>query len=130
MQAVFSILLVAFMIFALVDVITRDSSRIRYLGKLGWVIVIVLLPLIGSALYFVIGRERDERAETLSFGDPARAEARRYDPSRTSRASAEFTADDERAIEEEIAFHEKQAEIRRLEADIKAKREGRSEANG
>ncbi len=57
-------------------------------------------------------------AEPVSFGDPRRHEAVRE-------SVVPLTPEDEEAaIEAEILFHEKQAEIRRLEAEVARKREG------
>lgn len=60
-------------ILVLVDVITRDPSRIRHLDKTMWVIIVIIIPLIGSILWFAIGREWDQRADLGSFGDLHRA---------------------------------------------------------
>lgn len=105
-------------ILVLVDVITRDPSRIRHLDKTMWVIIVIIIPLIGSILWFAIGREWDQRADLGSFGDPRRAGAIRP-------AAATSTEHDLAAIEREIAFHEQQARIRRLEAALQTKRETR-----
>ena len=121
MQVVLSVALLGFMIFALVDVIRRDNWSIRFLTKFGWVLVIVLLPLVGSILWFVLGRPGHQPSEPVSFGDPQRDRTTvSYDAVRPDSLSTE---DDEAAIEKEIAFHEKQAEIRRLEATLRSKRE-------
>jgi hypothetical protein len=73
-------------ILVLVDVITRDPSRIRHLDKTMWVIIVIIIPLIGSILWFAIGREWDQRADLGSFGDPAGP--RRSDPLRRPPPSA------------------------------------------
>ena len=112
-QFILSAVLLAVMIFAIVDAITSDSWRIRFMPKVVWVLLIVFLPLVGSILWFVLGKERSAPQTLGSFGDPRRQEA-------VARPSS--TEDDLAAIEREIAFHEKQAEIRRLEAQLKAKR--------
>lgn len=52
-----SLLIVALMIVALIDVITRDDSQVKHLPKMVWIIIVILLPLIGSGLWFAIGRE-------------------------------------------------------------------------
>ena len=116
-QFILSAVLLALMIFAIVDAITTDNWRIRFMPKVAWVLLIVFLPIIGSVLWFVLGKER-QVVESLgglgSFGDPRRNEPVQR-PSRTE--------DELAAIEREIEFHEKQAEIRRLEERLKAKRE-------
>ena len=113
MAQLLSLLLLAVMIFAIVDAVTSDNWRIRYLPKVAWVLLIVLLPLIGSILWFVLGKERTAPVDHGSFGDPRRRESLPRESS---------TEDDLAAVEREIEYHEKQAEIRRLEAQLKAKR--------
>lgn len=45
-------------IVCLVDVIVADEYAVRNIPKVGWVIVVLLLPLIGSVLWLVAGRPR------------------------------------------------------------------------
>ena len=52
------IVVVAFSIFALVDSLMMQRSRIRGLPRWAWAVVIVLLPPIGGVLWFLIGRGR------------------------------------------------------------------------
>ncbi|WP_186753696.1 PLDc N-terminal domain-containing protein [Echinicola salinicaeni] len=51
----FSLLPLAFMVWALVDVLKSRFPEEN--TKLLWVIVIILLPFIGSLLYYFIGRK-------------------------------------------------------------------------
>ena len=114
-QVLLSVVTLAVMIFALVDIITSDNWRVKHLPKIAWVLLVIFLPLIGSVLWIVLGKQRDVRAEPFtSFGDPRRREAAA--PARSS------TEDDLAAVEREIRFHEREAEIRRLEAKLEAKR--------
>jgi hypothetical protein len=107
------------MIAALITAITADEGSVRFLPKIVWIILIVLLPLVGSIVWFAVGKDWGfARAEPVSFGDP-----RRHDVVQT-RSAASTPEDDEAAIEAEIQFHEKQAEIRRLEAELARKRQG------
>lgn len=55
-----SILVIALMIGALIDIITRDESQVKHLPKLVWIIIVILLPLIGGILWFALGREYGE----------------------------------------------------------------------
>lgn len=114
MQFVLSIALLALTIFVLVDIITSDEWRIKNLNKFAWVIIVILLPLIGSILWFVIGKDYDRPVDHGSFGDPRRSETLR----------PLVIEDEQAAIENEIAYHEKQAQIRRLEEQLRSKREG------
>lgn len=43
-------------VFCLVDVIVADEHAVRNIPKIGWVIVVVLIPLLGSVLWLVAGR--------------------------------------------------------------------------
>lgn len=112
-QLVLTVGSLALLIFALVDVITCDSWKIRYLDKVSWAFIVILLPLIGSILWLVIGKHHDQPTDRGTFGDPRRREAvvRHQSPE-----------EDAAAVEREIEFHEREARIRRLEAELKAKR--------
>jgi hypothetical protein len=59
MSFLFSLLVIALMIGALVDIIRRDDSQVKHLPKMVWIIIVILLPLIGGILWFGIGREYD-----------------------------------------------------------------------
>jgi hypothetical protein len=52
---------VVFMIYAVVDCALFDRLRIRGLPRGWWIVVILLVPLIGAVLWFVIGRGRAGR---------------------------------------------------------------------
>jgi len=119
---VFTLLL---MVGALVTIIRTDDADIKYLPKLVWVLLVVFLPLIGSIVWFLVGMPRGESAEPSTFrpwprrADAAPAASRPAAPAPYVPSTPE---DDEAAIEAEILFHEKQAEIRRLEAEVARKR--------
>jgi hypothetical protein len=49
---------VAVDVFAMVDVILTDRRRVRALPKVLWVLVILLLPVIGVVLWFMLGKAR------------------------------------------------------------------------
>ena len=119
MTIVISVLYLLLIVGALVTVITADEGSVRHLPKMVWVLLIVFLPLIGSIVWFAVGKDWSAgRAEVVSFGDPRRQDAVR------ERTVSSTPEDDEAAIEAEIRFHEKQAEIRRLEAEVARKRQG------
>lgn len=115
-QFLLSIVTIGVMIFAIVDIITSQEWQIKFLPKFAWVIIVILLPLIGSILWFVLGKERALVADRGGFGDPRRAPVVRPEP-----------VDIDAAVDAEIEYHEKQAEIRRLEEKLRAKREGSGE---
>ncbi len=120
MLSMFQLLLtvgtIALLVFALVDVITADSWKFRYLDKVSWAFIVILLPVIGSILWFVVGRQPVESSDKGTFGDPRRRES-----------PVTFTSpqDDAAAVEREIEFHEREARIQRMEAELRARREER-----
>lgn len=73
----------------LVDVIVADEYAVRNIPKVAWVIVVLLLPLVGSVLWLVAGRP--------DSGGPRRAVAHSAFPEydRPGRHIAQTTADDE-----------------------------------
>ena len=47
-------------VFAIVDLVLTENSRVRAFPKLGWGLVIVL-PIVGALLWFIFGKERGDR---------------------------------------------------------------------
>lgn len=134
MYVLLSVLPLLLMIGALADIITMDPSRVKHLPKLAWIIIVILIPLVGSILWFAVGREYVSVAERGGFGDPRRREQSGAVPSpsgwqdggrRETFASDSNTGDTEaqlRALNREIAEHERAERIRILEAELDAKR--------
>ena len=54
------VVVVALMIFTLVDVVLTDRRRIRALNKTAWFFVVLLLPIVGPALWFFLGKDRPD----------------------------------------------------------------------
>lgn len=52
------IIAVAFILYALIDAAMSDPARARGVSKPVWVVIVVLLPVIGAALWFTIGKGR------------------------------------------------------------------------
>ncbi len=63
------IIAVAFTLYALVDAAMSDSSRARGVSKPVWVVLIVVLPVIGAVLWFVIGKGRGPAAVPVKAPD-------------------------------------------------------------
>lgn len=118
---------------ALIDIITRPDDQVKHLPKLFWVVLVILLPFLGSILWFTVGREWGGSGESTSFGDP-----RRWDrsaapvkplPMRVQRPSSmsELSTEEQlAALEREAEYYEKQERIRRLEAEVNDKRRSES----
>lgn len=128
LQVVLSFVVLAATIATLAHIITRQDDQVRYLPKILWIILVIFVPIIGMVLWWTIGRERDAGGETFSFGDPRRAEASRARPElrdrpMVTRSPVEDDEDIEAQVEREIEFYENEARIRRLEAQLKQKRD-------
>ena len=111
------------MVGALIDIIRAESWAIRHLDKSIWIIIVILLPLIGSILWFAIGRDYGQSIDLGSFGDPRRREA---SISREGNAGettvGEGTTERElAALEREIERYEQDDRLRRLEAKLRAR---------
>ncbi|RGE19159.1 PLDc N-terminal domain-containing protein [Leucobacter sp. wl10] len=50
------VIAVAFTLYALVDAAMTDASRARGVSKPVWVVLVVVLPVIGGVLWFMIGK--------------------------------------------------------------------------
>ncbi|WP_348788521.1 PLD nuclease N-terminal domain-containing protein [Leifsonia sp. NPDC080035] len=117
-MAVIPLLVFVLFVVALIDIILRTGDQIRHLPKLAWVFIVILLPLIGSILWFAVGREyygmrsRPSRAEYRHAARPQPPAAAAPRPSSTEEQLA--------ALEREIADDR----IRRLEAELRQRKGG------
>ncbi|MCU1546513.1 MAG: hypothetical protein JWP30_1613 [Homoserinimonas sp.] len=48
-------------VYTFIDCARTDEQRVRGLPKTLWIIIVILLPLIGSILWFAIGKGRKDR---------------------------------------------------------------------
>jgi hypothetical protein len=51
-------IVVGVMVWSIVDIVLIEARRVRGLPKGGWIVLVVLLPIIGAVLWFLLGRER------------------------------------------------------------------------
>lgn len=71
---VLAVIIVAFTVYAVIDLIMTDKSRVRALNKGLWLVIIVLIPVIGGVLWLTLGKSRRQP------GGPARRLAPDDDP--------------------------------------------------
>lgn len=50
------VIVVAMMIYSVIDCLRRTPAEVRGLPKSAWVVVIIVLPAIGTILWFLFGR--------------------------------------------------------------------------
>ncbi|MEV8150890.1 PLD nuclease N-terminal domain-containing protein [Arthrobacter sp. NPDC080073] len=66
--AVVAVLLV--FVYGLVDVIRTDRRSTRGISKTSWIIVMILLPVLGAVLWFLIGRPYNFRPTAQPTSHP------------------------------------------------------------
>lgn len=113
---IFAVLVFALRVLALIDAITRPDDRVRYLPKIAWIVVIILLPLVGSILWFALGREWGGAPEAMSFGDPRRWSREPESPAPPPGAP------DRRTTEEQLADLEREERAAQREAELRRRR--------
>lgn len=111
-----ALLVFVIMVAALIDAITRRDDQVRHLPKFAWIVFIVLLPLVGSILWFALGREWGSAPEAMSFGDPRRWSREPEAPAAASPVR------DTRTTEQQLADLEREEHAARLEAEIRRRR--------
>lgn len=67
--AVVAVLLV--FVYGLVDVIRTDRRATRGISKTAWIVVMILLPVLGAVLWFLIGRPYNIGAAPQPASHPA-----------------------------------------------------------
>ena len=90
---------VIFTIYAVADCAFFDRSRVRGLARGWWIVVILVVPIIGGVLWFIIGRGR----------------ANRVGPSRGGAVAPDDDPDFLRHLRDDAAQEER---IRRMEQEL------------
>ena len=120
------LLLLGVWIYCIFDVIAAESTLVRNLPKAGWLLIVVLLPSIGSIAWLVLGRP--QFAGWRPGGAGARPPRRTVGPEDlpsfpTSRSSPDA---DERLQAWEDDLHRREEELRRRQEGDGDGDEGRS----
>ncbi|MEV7633501.1 PLDc N-terminal domain-containing protein [Microbacterium sp. NPDC089318] len=115
MPFLFTLITIALMVFALVDIIRRDDSQVRFMPKFVWLLLVVLLPLLGSVLWFALGREYPEGG--IRLGRPTRRDSAPQPPVATAPPI------DSRTTEQQIADLDREIEEWRLRQEIEKRKE-------
>ena len=118
MAVVFPVIVLAAMVFALVDIIMRDEWQVKHLPKFGWVLLVILIPLIGTLLWFLLGREYSGASPTSALGAA-------FAPRPQALAQTELFSRDSRTTEEQLAeldreieYYQRRAELERLKREV------------
>lgn len=66
-----AVLVVVGTVYTVIDCALREPSRIRGLSKPVWLVVILLLPVAGCILWYILGRGREKAQVASPDNDPA-----------------------------------------------------------
>ena len=113
----FGLVLLGLWIFCIIDVITTEEYRIRNLPKTMWVIIVLLLPDVGSIAWLVAGHPWEPKVAPLTQLQRTYPE---YD--RPGRQAATDPADDEAFLRQ---LRERAEQQRRRAAEDRREREAR-----
>ncbi|MGH2752971.1 MAG: PLD nuclease N-terminal domain-containing protein [Actinomycetota bacterium] len=111
-----ALVLLAFWIYCIVDVIATDETLIRNLPKLVWLLIVIFLPTVGSIVWLLLGRP--QRAGFAPGDSGYRAEPRGGRVDRRAPRSLGIIApdDDPRFLAE---MDERARRLRKWEDDLK-----------
>lgn len=130
MYLVIPALTLLLMLAALIDIITRDDSQVQHLPRPFWIILVILIPVVGGILWFAVGRDYRPQSEFVRYGDPRRhspGASGSSSPSSSAAARERIDHRDQRVLtteqqladlDREIEFYEKQARLKKLEAEL------------
>ncbi|GAA2061991.1 PLDc N-terminal domain-containing protein [Williamsia deligens] len=113
----FGLIVLVIMIAALVDIVSSDDALVRGLPRWVWLLLVIVLPLVGSIVWFVAGRPvaafsgrvgRDRPGQASAMGFPEYDHPGRFVP-QDPEADAAFL----RQVRERAEEQRKQGEIER-----------------
>lgn len=125
MPFLFTIITLALTIGAVVDIVRREDSQVRFLPRLVWLIVVILLPLLGALLWFGLGRDYGDAGIAI----PSLRRAPRTAPS-TGTAAPPAPPRDIRTTEQQIADLDREIEEWRLREEIEKRKRDAGESGG
>ena len=64
-----ALLLIAFWVYSIVDCALQPPTRHRGVSKPVWLLIVVLLPIVGGLLWFIVGRARRRAQPTFRAPD-------------------------------------------------------------
>ena len=70
LRVAIAVAILAIYVYGLVDVIRTDAHLTRGFSKTTWIIIVVFLPIVGAALWFLIGRPRDSAPVQQTYRHP------------------------------------------------------------
>ena len=118
LEGLLGVVVFALWVFCLVDAIGSPADRIRNLPKVGWILIILFFPFIGSIAWLAAGRPEGGVRRTSAY-ERATPDYPEYDrPGRAAAVDPEKDADFLRQVRERA-----EAQRRAYEAQRKRERE-------
>jgi hypothetical protein len=118
LMILFGPLLLGFTVYCVVTVLMTRDDQVRFLPKTGWLVLVLLFPLVGGIAWVLVGRDRQQSRR--SADERPAPQFPEYDrPGRASGATAESDEEFLRRIRE-------RAEEQRREAQEKGQEPGLS----
>ena len=108
-MALLPVFVLLIMVGALIDIIMRAEWQVKHLHKFGWILLVIFLPLIGSVLWFTLGREYPASSPRTHTG-AGRYRAQAHAPSSFERPKS--TEEQLAALEAEIEFYREQERLK------------------
>ena len=93
-----SLLTLGLMVYCLVDIITTDDAQPFGIPKLIWMLLVVMLPLVGSVVWLIVGRRAKLAAQPRGSGYERVPDHDR--PGRAAVSSPESDAEFQRQVRE------------------------------
>lgn len=113
---------IGLLVYCLIDCIQADEGRVRNLPKVGWIVLIVLLPIAGGVAWLVAGRPKDDRPRSVAWPSTATAGFPEYErPGRGAPDDDPEFLDRLRRDRESDATHERM--LRDWEAQLREREE-------
>ncbi len=107
-MALLPVFVLLIMVGALIDIIMRSEWQVKHLHKFGWILLVIFLPLIGSVLWFTLGREYPAPAPRTHTGG-GRYHSQAHAPGRFERPKS--TEEQLAELEREIEFYRQQQRL-------------------
>ncbi len=111
----------------LFDILSRDPALVRLLPKAAWAILTILLPLIGTVLWFAIGRRPEPASARRTIVVRESSPATPAPPTPHRAPGVLSTEEQLAALELEIEEDRRSRRIAELEAELRRRTDGDGE---